>query len=206
MGGSVVTLCSLSVAYCLPGTCLGCVLVKGRNADDILTVRTYKTRPLVVKPGNSSCPLRQKKKKKNRAPATRSTLHELRPGLDQCVRTDFQCRGTPDVAFCRKVLVRRGKLKKNTNITIHTRINLHTINRVRMKYTSGPALALRPSRFGQRAPYKPLQTGRSRQRLPRRALQEPPGSTPSPARCDLCLVLMFRTTGVRGLRVHVRGA
>ena len=38
---SVVTLCSVHVVHCLPGTCLGCVLVKGQKADDILPVRTY---------------------------------------------------------------------------------------------------------------------------------------------------------------------
>ena len=60
-GGSVVT-CSLPVVCCIPGTCLGCVLVQGRKPYGILPVRTYKIMPIVLKPGESSHPPPPKKK------------------------------------------------------------------------------------------------------------------------------------------------
>ena len=53
---SVVTLCSLPVVCCLPGTYLSCELVEGQKADHSLPVRAYVQ--------NNAC--RTKKKQGNR--------------------------------------------------------------------------------------------------------------------------------------------
>lgn len=53
----VVTWSSLPVVCCLPGTCLGCLLLQGRESGDILPVRTYQVRSLLLKPRKSFYPL-----------------------------------------------------------------------------------------------------------------------------------------------------
>ena len=110
---SVVGLCSLPVACRLPGTCLGCVFVKGKKAGDILLIRTYKTRPLALKPGKSYDPLPPNK--------TLWAWHTLQSTdrawtstnvFDRASRVDF-------LGFRQKVLVGTRKISRTQLLVSH---------------------------------------------------------------------------------------
>ena len=108
----------LSVIY-LVRTCLGCVFVKGLNADDILPVCTYKITPLVLKPGKTSYPRPPTKKTFSACHA----LHTARiePGSrSMCPAGLLPCRRVDYIAFRRKVLVPRDMFEKIRKIHKHT--------------------------------------------------------------------------------------
>ena len=94
----VVTWSSLPVVCCLPGTCLGYVLVKGRKADDIFSgtyVQNMAAR--ILNPGKSSCPLPPENKFEGLPRA---------PHCTGCARTSTNVSGRASrvdlSAFCEK--------------------------------------------------------------------------------------------------------
>ena len=140
MCGNVVTLCSLPVVCCLPDACLGCVLVKGQKADDVLLVRTYKITPFVLEPRKSSNPLPPGRKKL-------SACHALQSARIAPRARPMSPAGLPVLgyfAFCRKTLVRREKLEKVRKIRKHT----HTDDHMSADHTSSSSISSnRRSRF-----------------------------------------------------------
>ena len=105
---------SVHVVCYVPGICLSCVFTAheslGEKTDNIYqyVCTRYKIRPLVPKPGKSSCPLPPGKK-------TLSARHELQSAR-MAPRPRPMCSAGLHVSvyllFCRKVLVRREKLAK----------------------------------------------------------------------------------------------
>ena len=119
MGGGVVTLCSVHVVRCLPGTCGLCAresaeptrYCTAKNGKKI-PVRAYKIRPLVLKPGK--LPYQLPPKESFRALVTRCTLHGSRPDLDQRVRSVFPRR---PLSFSPKSAHTKSYVRKNTIIS-----------------------------------------------------------------------------------------
>ena len=111
VGGGVVTMGSVHVVCCVPGVCPNSVLTALESLG-----KTYKVRPLVLKPGKSSYPLPPGKKTLSARHALQSARIAPRPGA-MCPP------GLPVseyLMFCRKVLARREKLIKVRKFDKHT--------------------------------------------------------------------------------------
>ena len=111
MGGSVVTLCSVHVVCCLPGTWLGCVIMRAWGEKQTTFHRYVRTRHkimhFVLKPGKSSCPHPPKKTLWGlpRAPEGKDRARTSTDVSGRAPRVDY-------LAFCPKVLVQRDTFEK----------------------------------------------------------------------------------------------